>query len=410
MALMIIGFVVETMIVDPYDYWGLPRIEGVNIYKPKVHTQLKIAKTGQYLREKPRTVVAGNSRVDVGFDPESTVWPSAMEPVYNFGLPGESMASVAETLTTVMAEHRPRRIYLGVDFLDFLVTSGLWSGFEDGTLAPRRPTLQEQMQGLARTTFSLTALMDSALTVLEQTRPFPADTRRDGFTPLEDYYAHVEREGHAALFEQRTRETVQRLLTQPRHMEWPMPGNNPSWVRLEQFLAHARAQGVEVVLFTYPYHAELMESLRQTGKWGELRQWHERLAAVAAKEGATLWSFLGYNSYTTEAVPKAGDRSTHMQWYWEAGHFKPALGELMMARMLDSYDAPTDFGRKLTPGTVGAALAALEAEGELYRARPNASSHRVAAYVRAKARDHLAQVDVSPPTPPVVAEMSAKKM
>lgn len=409
-ALMIGGFLVETVIVDPYDYWGTPRIEGINLYKPKVHSHLKITKTGQYLRQMPLTVVAGNSRVDVGLDPQDAAWPPALRPVYNFGLPGEGMASVIETLTTAMAQHQPQRVYLGVDFLDFLVPRDQWAGFNNGRLAPRAPGLGERLQGLASTTVSLDALMDSALTLAEQAKPYPADTRRDGFTPLRHYHGHVKREGHAALFEQRTRETVERLLSRSRRMEWPGPGRNPSWARLEQFLAHARAQGVEVVLFTYPYHAELLESLLQTGKWEDLRRWHERLTRLAAREEVPLWSFLGYNRFTTEPVPRPGDRDTHMRWYWEAGHFKPALGRFMIARMAGENDAPAGFGRPLTPQTVRIVLAALEAEGRAYRTRPGASSQRVATYVRAHGGVQLAGAGALQATAELPAVVAVNKM
>lgn len=379
------GFLAATVIIDPYDYWGTPRREGINLYKPKVHSHLKIAKTGQYLRQKPRTVLAGNSRVDVGLDPQDAAWPAAFQPVYNFGLPGEGMASVIETLTAAMARHRPERVYLGVDFFDFLVPEDQWSGFDGAALPPRQARLPARLKGLAGTTVSLDALVDSVLTLVEQGEVHPADTRANGFTPLENYHGHVAREGHAALFEQRTRETVERLLTRPRRMAWPGPGRNPAWARLEQFLAFARAQGVTVVLFTYPYHAELLETLRQTGRMEDLKQWHVRLAALAAREGVPLWSFLGYNRQTMEAVPRPGDYTTRMRWYWEAGHFKPALGGLMVARMTGASTLE-DFGRLLTPGTVGAAFADLEADGEAYRARPDAASARVAAYVRALGR------------------------
>lgn len=382
MALVVAGFLAVTVAVDPYDYWGMPRMQGLTLHKPGVHSHLKLAKTGQYLREKPRTVLAGNSRVDVGLDPKDAAWPTAFQLVYNFGMPGEGLASVAEVLTTAMAQHRPERVYLGIDFLDFLVSEDMWTGYDVSRLEPRRRGALERLRGFVKTSLSLDALVDSVLTLAEQRKTWPADTRRDGFSPLENYHSHVAQEGHAALFAQRTRETVVRLMQQPRRMEWSVPGRNPSWVRLEQFLARARAQGVEVVLFTFPYHAELLETLHQTGRWPELRQWLEQLATVAAREEVPLWSFIGYNRYTAEPVPPPGDRRTHMRWYWEAGHFKPELGGLVIARMTGA-DAPAGFGRRVTPSNVQDVLAALEAEGRAYRARPDAATSRVVAYVRA---------------------------
>lgn len=391
------GFMAVNTIIDPYDYWGQPRIEGLNARKPMMHTHLTAVKSRQYLREQPRTVIAGNSRVDVGMDPRSMHWPANFQPVYNFGLPGESVASVADVLATAMAEHRPERIFLGVDFLDFLLTHDRWVKYAADALMPQQTTLSERARRLAETTLSLNALIHAGMTVMEQGKEFPADTRRDGFTPLEHYHEHVRMEGHAALFEQRSRQLVQRLLKEPRKLEWNAPGGNMMWTRLEQFLDLAQAQGVEVVLFTYPYHSELLETLRQTGKWPEMRQWLGQLTDMAAREGVTLWSFTGYNAWSTEPVPQPGDRKTRMQWYWEAGHFKPGLGELMIARMLEHPDAPADFGKKLTPDGVESLAVALETEAEVYRVRPGASSGRVAAYVNALSDIDLTQVMLPPP-------------
>lgn len=377
------GFMAVTVVVDPYDYWGQPRVRRVSEHKPLVHTHLAVAKRRQYLRERPRVVIAGNSRVDVGFDPGSPQWAASDQPVYNFGLPGMSVASVTETLAASMAEHSPQRLYLGVDFLDFIVTRDRWSEFSGGPLRAEPETLGARVRRLSETSLSLDALMHAVITVMEQRKANPRDTRRNGFTPLENYHDHVRMEGHAALFEQRSREMVKRLLGEPRKLVWNAPGGNANWTRLEQFLRFARSRGVKVVLFTYPYHAELLETLRQTGRWPEMREWQEQLTALAAREGVTLWSFTGYDTYSTEPVPRPGDRTSRMQWYWEAGHFKPSLGELMIARMLERSGAPADFGRKLTPDGLDALSVALDTDAEAYRERPDASSVRVASYVSA---------------------------
>lgn len=404
-ALAVGGFTAITVLVDPYDYWGRPRIKGLNEYKPLAHTHLDAVKHRQYLRTQPRIVLAGNSRVDVGFDPKGPQWAAAGGPVYNYGLPGVSLAAVIELLMTSMADHRPERVYLGIDFLDFIIPEDRWSGFKADPLVPDKPTLGRSARRLSETTFSLDALVHAGMTVMEQGKDYPADTRSDGFTPLKNYQALVQREGHAALFEQRSRDLVRRLLQEPRKMDWDGPGGNAQWQRLEQFLQLARAQGVEVVLFTYPYHSELLETLRQTGKWPEMREWRERLTELAARESVTLWSFTGYDAYSTETVPQPGDTRTHMRWFWEAGHFKPELGALMVARMLELPGAPKDLGRKLTPQDLEILTATLEAEGEVYRERPDASSSRIASYVSTFNKADLTQVAASSPVKPTDKEM-----
>ena len=43
--------------------------------------------------------------------------------------------------------------------------------------------------------------------------------------------------------------------------------------------------------------------------------------------------FSGFGAFNSEAIPGPNEKGT-TQWYWEAGHQKPALGEEMMRRML----------------------------------------------------------------------------
>ena len=54
----------------------------------------------------------------------------------------------------------------------------------------------------------------------------------------------------------------------------------------------------------------------------------------------------GYNSFTTESVPAPGDKHTQVTWYWEPGHFRPSLGDAIIARIYGRGD--TGFGSLLT--------------------------------------------------------------
>lgn len=42
----------------------------------------------------------------------------------------------------------------------------------------------------------------------------------------------------------------------------------------------------------------------------------------------SLTDFSGYGTYNCERIPAANERDAATRWYWEAGHFKKALGDL----------------------------------------------------------------------------------
>ena len=62
-----------------------------------------------------------------------------------------------------------------------------------------------------------------------------------------------------------------------------------------------------------------------------------------------------------------------MQWYWEAGHYKREMGELMLARMLGdgSGPAPAAFGMKLDGRNIESHLTAIRDDRRHY-----ADTHR----------------------------------
>ncbi len=61
-----------------------------------------------------------------------------------------------------------------------------------------------------------------------------------------------------------------------------------------------------------------------------------------------------------------GDRSTTMHWYWESGHFKRELGDLVIARIRGGGD--TEFGARLDGSTIDAVLARIRRDRDRYRA------------------------------------------
>ena len=84
--------------VDPYDVMGAPRIAGFNQFKVEAPYHTVLAKTYQIRRTQPTTVLFGSSVVNVGLDPKSSIWPAAMRPVYNFGVPAMGVQGNYEAL------------------------------------------------------------------------------------------------------------------------------------------------------------------------------------------------------------------------------------------------------------------------------------------------------------------------
>ena len=115
--------------------------------------------------------------------------------------------------------------------------------------------------------------------------------------------------------------------------------------------SHARAAS-RCALVLYPYHVHTLMLFQLTGLWPAYEDWKRELVRrVDAARGTMdveLWDFTGFSPYTAEQVPRPGDTRTELQWYWEAGHFKKSLGDLLLANMFEGRNNSQQWGRRLT--------------------------------------------------------------
>ena len=130
------------------------------------------------------------------------------------------------------------------------------------------------------------------------------------------------------------------------------------------------AHHIHLILFIHPYHADYLDMLHEVGLWESFEDWKRSLvkvietAAQARPGDVQLFDFAGYNEFTTERVPPPGDRRTVMRWYWEAGHYKPALGSEMLDTMLGRASR---FGVALTSANVETALQEIRESRSCFR-------------------------------------------
>jgi len=360
--------------VDPY---GLYRPYGDGDWKPHAAAQGGLVKPYLVLRHPPRTLILGNSRAEVGFDPADAAWPESAQPVFNLALPGTGTRVAHRLFDHVLASHPPQNVVLGVDFMDFLVEPDVRPG--DPAITRRlavlpngrrnnRRWLQTLLDGAA-TLASLDALWHSLDTLRARGKPDAAHLTAAGFNPMHDYAQIAHDEGYFNLFRQRDSENIRAYQKRPKNLFSRGTRTSPAFEDVTAILDAARARGIHVQVVIYPYHAHLLETFRITDRWELFEIWKRELAYRVAVHGrglATLWDFSGYHPYAREAVPPAGNKRAVVYGYWEAGHFKKELGHRLLARLSGANDP--GFGVVLTPENVDAQLSAIRRGGEQYRA------------------------------------------
>jgi hypothetical protein len=345
--------VLFVVVVDPYRLFHLVDVAGFNAVKPRPdHYQSEIKLAGaRALR--PATVLMGNSRIDVGIDPDSKQLGAARGTAYNLAIPGTGIGTSRDQFDRLRAAGAaPATMLLGVEFLDFLLDP-------DGADAPnkQRPTGLASHRWKVDTVFSLDALLGAVKTLRIQNDANAGTMTARGFNPLFDYLRIAREEGYHAIFLQRAQANARSFSLAPHGIVRTRGDTSADWRDLEGLLDAAAREKTEIHLIIYPYHAQLMAMLEQTGLWPVFEQWKLRLLREVARLNAAhpharimLWDFSGYGALQCEAIPAKGDIVHGTQWYWESGHFKAALGERMLARMFGaagSATGPAQFGFRL---------------------------------------------------------------
>ncbi|WP_079435657.1 hypothetical protein [Zoogloea sp. LCSB751] len=343
-------------LMDPLGVLGAPRIHGINVKMPYLdhHRELARFKAAQQVCAKAG--IFGNSRSEIGFDPASLAFTGRGLSAFNHAIPGSGLQLALRQLNWLASINcLPETIVLGVDFADFL----------GGSRVVPLPTIQSapppRIDGpfLAETVFSLNGLMDSLTTLRTQRVAHPATITPLGFNSLDNYLDEVASQGHYVLFRQRAEENLRRWRGKPARLR-PEDGTpSADEVELRAFVAQATAAGSHVHLVIYPYHAEIRLMLEGIGLGGLLADWKTNIVTLAEQAGrqpaqVEIWDFSGLSAETLEPIPAQGDLQTQLNYYWEAGHFKKALGDKVLARVLGTEG---NFGVKLDSGMIQAHVA-----------------------------------------------------
>jgi hypothetical protein len=342
-VLLLVAFVA---IIDPYHLYGLLDSASLNHVKPLPEQYREQIKLAQATAVRPDLILLGNSRVEVGFDPESPQLSAHGHTAYNLGLAGTTLVVSRRMVDRLRVDAAPAAMtVIGVEFLDFLVRP-------DSVPAPAEaPSRPLPWQWRFDTLFSIKSVSDALRTIRLQKTADPETMTMRGQTPLREYNRFARTEGYHAIFQQRAQENAKNVVRKPHNLFLAGTDRSESVDGLRALLDTMARDRTEVHLVIYPYHAQLMAMFEEAGLQSTLEEWKQLLVreadAVRSRYPAAriaVWDFSGYANMQCERIPAPGDTHSATQWYWEAGHFKSTLGERVLQRILG---AETPFGFRL---------------------------------------------------------------
>jgi len=364
------GIVVTTLLgllalvnvgVDPYSFFGTPKIAGFNDRKPLPADHIYALKTIASWRSGATSMEFGSSRTEIGLDPANPAW--GRERCYNLAVPGADMQSARRYFEQVRRERPLRKALLAVEYPMFdgsarELDASAWALEPDGSLS------LTFLGRLVSTTFSADALAASARTLVRSQRGAERLYRDDGLRLWNDKLLRLE-----AIGGQRWH-FVRLLEAMLAEFQPPGAGNLHYLRALEAFrtvLRIAHSDHIDLKIVLSPEHVWLAVARVALDPSDPAAMWRRDLVRINGEEAASagsapfpLWDFSGSSGPNLESVPAEGDSVSRMRWYWELEHYKVELGDVVLARVLSgevpSADVGADFGVLLDEENVGVRL------------------------------------------------------
>jgi len=368
-AALVTAAVTFNVVVDPYDVFGTPRIEGFNHAKPNALDRARVGKLYQVQRIRPKGLIVGNSRPQMGLATDHACWPPSARPVYNMALPGLSVYKQVRYAQHAMAGGHHDLTVVGVDFLDFLwrerppadpyrwpptsanATDEPFAADPEGN--PTGRFFWTRLSDYVASTLSIDALMDSITTIARQHRGNATTLDPDGFHPADRLYHPIVRvDGVKVLFQQKNQQVAERLAGEQWHLFSPGRRTSPDFEAIRRLIEQSNANEAKTILFINPYHAEYLLQLDAAGLWEMFEVWKERLSELSHKEDVAIWDFSGFHHYATEPLSSVADRGESLEWFWEPAHYRRELGDIMLENMLrvhcpGEHRSAPEFGTRL---------------------------------------------------------------
>lgn len=368
-------------LIDPYGLYRVVDLSGINRYKPAVYVNTSWAKSQALVKLRPRGIVLGTSRAEVGIDPDHNGWSADSWPRYNMALASGDMIDTVKYFKYANSVEPLKQVLLGLDYMMFR-TKNVPAEFKKPIDLPPVETVSAWYENLPyrmASLFSLSATVASFNTLLSQKG---SDGKRYIYNGMRSTLRLDHRQkkvGHRVLFTGSEKRFIYRRLYRasgPNGESRQAQFYPQALVALRDLIRLCADSGIDLRMYISPVHARQLEIIRAEEVWQDFEQWKRDLVSLLEEENklnprvnTTLWDFAFYNEVTTEMVPPARSVSK-MRWFWESSHFSSELGDLIQDRVFnisaEDNKLLSTIAVMLKPDTLERHLASIRSQQQFY--------------------------------------------
>jgi len=382
------------VLIDPFRMYDLLEIPGLNVYKPAIYQRVRLLKAFEVRRVKARGIVLGTSRAHIEIDPAHRGWDPGATPRYNLAFDAATTREMYRYLLHAYATQPLVQVVLGLEYYQLHEQPGTENPDFDPALLwdPRsRIGVPLFVRADLKLLGSLDTLEAAIDTIRAQAHPSPdwfaPDGRRLGKVFFRQLDGTFKRSGPRAYFDEWMEfEAANKLKSIARSRlaasENASPAVGPaadtSLEYVGRIVDFCRGHGIDLRIYISPVHANELELSAAVGEFPWMEEGKRELVRLlddyASRHPGTppvpLYDFCGYSSITTDPLPPRGSRD-EMKYYWDPSHGKKQVGDLIQDRIFGVSDpghpVPRDFGVRLHPGNIDAALARVRGDQAEYR-------------------------------------------
>lgn len=300
-------------LVDPLTIHQVPQIPHFNQFKTNLDFHDRLYKAIEIGRKKPQSIVLGSSRV-LSMSPADIESKTGIQ-TFNVGLRSASFDEMYHYFNHAVY-HQPdlKYVIIGLDFCGFNYYIGTKNDFSFDRLQTDPIIWRDYLASL----FSFGALKSSyqtfkanfwtsSLPLKENEIITKGDLSYLKFTLSSDYKSYRNDEKKIEMF--------------------------------RKLVDKCREKSIDLKVFISPAQAIYWESIYRSGLWPSFEELKRKLSSIYP-----IWDFSGFNSVTTQTYEKIIQEPL----YHECSHFCSIVGKIILGKMFEEEQEPSDFGILLT--------------------------------------------------------------